>query len=105
MLSAEELRAVFDGFTYRPGWQFVVVDDRWEGLSTSPSAPTSTTPTGLAKRSRSTSCRRSRRSDDEQQVKDWLAWRLQRIEVHESREWLRYRGERVNSPHDGVERT
>lgn len=29
----------------------------------------------------------------------WLAWRLQEVEVHESKEWLRYRGELVDDPH------
>lgn len=98
MLGIDDLRQVFAEFTYRPGWTFTVVEDRFEGLhlhidytmenSYRPEEPFTANVISPLPPMR-----------DVEAVKDWLLWRLCRIEVHEACEWLRFDGELIRDPH------
>jgi hypothetical protein len=110
-LTAEQVNTILDQRAYRPGWQFraytgettraVIV----EVLATVPDSyrPGLSVPLEVY-------CPVPAYVDDELAFDKWLAWRLQRLEVHESQEWYRRPGRDqpmvpVFNPHrDGADR-
>lgn len=104
MLTHAQVANAFARFTYKPGWEFVVVWTPYEG-------------THLHIRCRlENAYRPGEMTDlqiesplppfaDETAIEEWLIWRLSRIETHEVREWLKRDGEAIRNPHDGVVRT
>lgn len=101
MPSAADIQAILNDVSYRPGWRFRAVD----------------TPEGVLVRIDATlpDSRNPGRMVDigidsvldpfvlwagRDELLRWLAWRLQRVEIHESQEWFRYRGELHQDPHE-----
>lgn len=101
-MTAEEIRRQLAGYTYRPGWTFELVEGHCEGLQVrivgtvedayhpgrlidlgiNDWLPPVCTPEDLDR---------------------WLAYRLQRVEIHEEREWLRRDGRHIDDPHAEVQ--
>lgn len=105
-LNGVELAEEIAKFSYRPGWLIEYFEDPSEGhcvyiTMRLPDAndPTGQTMTSLRVRSNLPPIRR----EDREYLKIWVWWRLDLIERHECREFLRYNGERVSDPHDPVE--
>lgn len=97
-MSVEQMQAVLDQVTYKPGWKFTVYQGEWEGphvvITTQViDAYDPTQSTVLDVHSSLPPMR------DEDQLMEWLAWRLGRIEVHEMREFLKFDGQPVFDPH------
>lgn len=98
MLTSRDIEGVLAQVEYRPGWAFTVkgghpegtqlniraeVEDAYNrGMMVTLSIDTFIPP-----------CPRPR------DFLRWLAWRLERIEIHESQEWFRWRGQIVRDPH------
>lgn len=98
MLTTAEIQAVLGDITYRPGWTFTLQEGQPEGPHlfivgpvVNSYQPHDTIDLGIR-----SPLPPFRTVDD---LLLWLAWRLRRIEDHESREWFRYRGEVVDDPH------
>lgn len=103
-LRLPELEEIFAKVTYKPGWNFEVRPTDFEGAhlhiwATIEDAYHPGRQNTLHIESPLPPMR------DEDEVLHWLLWRLERIEIHELREWLCYNGQRRWDPHDGVERT
>lgn len=99
MLSVAELQSILDEVTYKPGWEIRVRGTDHEGaqiVMVVHEMPDSTQPgktldLGIVSYLPP--------MQDEQALLNWLAWRIERIENHEVREWLKLRGETVFDPH------
>jgi hypothetical protein len=98
MLPLEDIRAHLGRITYRPGWTFEAYEDEHEGYKLRILAPVEN------------SYRPGETVDlgidsflppleTTHELETWLAWRLRRIESHESREWLRRDGQLISDPH------
>ena len=99
-MTVAEMQAVVARIAYRPGWSIAVEEHEHEGahiriVCTVEDSyhPGSTIDLGI------TSAIPPMRS--EEQLVDWMLWRLKRIEEHEVREWLRFDGEVWSDPHAG----
>jgi hypothetical protein len=103
-LTVPELQAVFDRAAYKPGWKFTVFDSLFEGphLHIECRIENAYTPGKMADLCIESPLPPMKTDED---VLAWLFWRLQRIEIHEVREWLLFDGQRRFDPHDGVDRT
>lgn len=103
-LSFYSLKEAIAKFSYKPGWTFTVYEDPYEGshIQIAVSTPDAFHP----------------EQDvvldihsplppmfDDRQLKAWMLWRLLRIETHECREWLRFKGEQIINPHVSGPRT
>lgn len=98
MLTGAEVAEVVADLTYKPQWAFEVYEDRFEGLHVAIRTELEDAfhpgqPVVLNIRSPLPPFR------DVEAVLDWFLWRLARIEVHEVREWTRWRGTQVSNPH------
>jgi len=98
VLTTAEVAEHLATLTYRPGWSLTVYDGRWEGqhLVITAEVVDSYHPgqtTLLDVHSMLPPMR------DGQALDEWLAWRLQRLECHESREFLRRDGRPIHDPH------
>jgi hypothetical protein len=98
MLSTQQIVAHLQRVTYKPGWDVRVYDGRWEGqhVVIRTVVPDSTQPgrtTVLDVHSMLPPVR------DTDQLNEWLAWRLGRLEVHEMREFLKHDGVVLFDPH------
>lgn len=98
MLTVAEMRAVLAEVSYRPGWTFSLEEGAPEGphvfiVATVVNSyrPDETVDLGIR------SPLPPFRTVDDMLL--WLAWRLRRVEDHESREWFRYGGGLVDDPH------
>lgn len=101
-LSLTELQDEVDQFSYRPGWSLDVFADPWEGpcLYVVANVENGYDPDQVIElRVRSAIPPIPSRG----YFAIWLQWRLQQIELHESREYLRRDGRPVFDPHDPVE--
>lgn len=100
MLTVEHLQSILDEITYRPGWELQVKDDPHEGPYLRVIVPTKNSydeDADLDLGINSYLSPNDRR--DERAFIDFLIWRLERIESHEAREWLRRRGKAIFDPH------
>lgn len=98
MLTPAQLRVILSNISYRPNWEFSLIEGDPEGpkLRILATVENSYQPGKMLDLGISTyipPCR------DEQAFLDFLAYRLGRVEIHEAREWLRYKGELVDDPH------
>lgn len=102
--TVDDLRRFFARVAYRPGWRFTVKEDPFEGphLHIDCQLEDAYHPGHMVTLNIISPL--PPMSSDEQVI-EWLRWRLTRIETHEVREWLRLDGERIYNPHDGIERT
>lgn len=101
-LSLEEIRDELAHYSYRPGWRLGVFADPWEGpvfrlVAEVPDAFHPDQTVQLRINSRMPPMRSGH------DLAIWLSWRLQQVEIHESREWLRRDGEQPFDPHDPPE--
>jgi hypothetical protein len=103
-LSYDELRLELENFSYRPGWDLSVFMDPWEGpclyvVADVANAYSSGETTELRIRSNIPPIQ------SVAYFAMWLQWRLQLIELHESREYFRHRadGRPVFDPHQVIE--
>lgn len=103
-LTPAHVEAVFEEFTYLPGWRFVLQHDPHEGLFVRIQATVEN------------SYQPGKTTDldiisplpffrTERDVELWLSWRLARIATHESREFLKRNGKVVSDPHAEPPRT
>lgn len=90
MLSPTDIRALVDGIEYRPGWTFEVYETEAQGWWIAINAevqdayePTRDVPLRIK------SPLPPFRHDLD--FLAWLRWRVERIEVHECHEWLRWK--------------
>lgn len=98
MLTTGEIRAHLERLTYKPGWTLDVYDGRWEGqhvvirteVPDTYSADQSVT---LDVHSMLPPMR------DTTALEEWIAWRLQRLEIHEMREFFKRDGHPIFDPH------
>jgi hypothetical protein len=97
-MTTAEIREHLAGLTYKPGWAWTLEEDEWEGpyvrfLVDVPDAyaPTETVTLGINSWLPPV--------DTREQLDKWLAWRIARIEIHESLEFLRREGRPVFDPH------
>lgn len=98
MLSVASIEQILAEVSYRPGWTFSVFETEFEGPHVRIEAPVvngyrdgETVDLGINSPLPPFA--------SEAELLRWLSWRLRRIEAHESREFLRYRGELVSDPH------
>jgi hypothetical protein len=98
MLSTEQVNAELARLTYRPHWSFRAYEDQWEGQKVRIVAevPDSCDPAGTVTLGIDSFLPPM---SDEWDVRRWLAWRLQRIEIHESLEFLKLDGAPIWDPH------
>lgn len=102
-LSDADVATVLASVTYRPGWSFGLIRDPHEGLQVrivARGVPNSYRPDETIDLGITSWLPPQRTAED---LLDWLLWRLQRIESHECREWLRHDGELVSDPHEGTD--
>jgi hypothetical protein len=97
-LTTAELDDLLVAVTYMRGWSVHVYDGRHEGqhvviTATVPDAYDLTKTVTLDVHSMLPPMR------DRAMFFDWLAWRLKRIAIHESREWFRVNGQVYDDPH------
>lgn len=98
MLTTAELQDIAGHVTYRPGWSIRVRDGRYEGqhvviTTVVPDAYDPARQVELDVHSPLPPMR------DRTAFLDWLLWRVQRVESHEAREWLRVDGQCWSDPH------
>lgn len=97
MLSTIEILDELEHLSYKPGWTFHIYDGVWEGqhfvIRTEVLDASIAATTTLDIHSMLPPCA------DLQAFHRWLAWRLQRIETHEMREFLRRDGTPLFDPH------
>lgn len=90
--------------TYRPGWTIVAYSDPWEGviIRIVGSVENSYDPGHFIDLGVVSYLPPVQTVDE---LSQWLAWRLGRIENHEMREWLKCDGKPIYDPHaeDGAE--
>lgn len=103
LMTTGDLSREIAEFTYRPGWRLSVYEDAHLGpmLRIVASVPDGYHPeqvTDLGISSRIPPCARL----GPRRFGEWLLWRLEETEIHECREFLRYRGELVSDPHKDV---
>lgn len=101
-LSHLQLAAQINSYTYKPGWQLSVFHDVWEGsvlriVADLPDAYHSSQTVQLRVNSRIPPMRSDLDFDH------YVLWRLDQIERHECREWLRRNGKPLYDPHDPIE--
>jgi hypothetical protein len=98
MLSTEQVNAELARLTYKPSFTFRAYDDAWEGQKVRIvcTVPDSTNPGETVDLGVDSFLPPM---DDEWDVRRWLAWRLQRIEIHESLEFLKLDGAPIWDPH------
>ncbi|MCW2898474.1 MAG: hypothetical protein JWO67_739 [Streptosporangiaceae bacterium] len=98
MLTTSEIQAELARVTYRQGWTFSIYQDDWEGPHLLVTAPV---PNAYQPGQTITLGIRSPLPPipDADYLHLWLAWRLGRIESHESREMLRIDGIAPFDPH------
>src|SRR4051812_32339565 len=97
-----QLTARISSYTYKPGWQLSVYLDPWEGsvLRVVPDVPDAYHP------SQTIQLRITSRIPPMVSGPDfdhYVLWRLDQIERHECREWLRRGGKPLYDPHDPIE--
>lgn len=99
MLSTDQINAELARISYRPGWSFTAFDDQWEGTKiriVAKGIPDSYNPGETIDLGIDSFlppiC-------DEWNLRRWLAWRIQRIEIHEMREFFRLDGRVLWDPH------
>jgi hypothetical protein len=103
-LELDDLRRIFAGFSYRPGWAFFVWLHPQEGLHVTIEADVDNAyDPGASVHLNIHSPLPPFRN--EQAVEDWLLWRLTRIETHEASEFLRRDGRQIRNPHDEPAKT
>lgn len=100
MLTTDDLRAILAATSYRPGWRLSIHENPWEGpylrvVATLDDAYSPGTPIDIGV----TSYPSPNDLANPAAFDRWLAWRLGRIESHESREWLRRDGRALYDPH------
>src|SRR5215216_4643626 len=98
MLNAERMRKVLANVTYRDGWTFTL-EERDEGPVVRILAPVDD-----SRNEGGTVLGIDAWPSPNDRLQNvaflrFLAWRLHRVEHHESREYLRYKGELWNDPH------
>lgn len=100
-LNFEQVKAVIDRASYRPGWTFTL-----HGALPVPSAPFMTVDGPIIDAEDFTKETRvgwrvavPMDFQSEKEVMEWLAYCVQRVEIHESREFLKLDGQTWDSPH------
>ena len=98
MLSVPEIQEHLAAITYKPGWTIRAYMGRWEGphVVITTVVPDSYHPSETVTLDVHSMLPPMRSGDD---LDEWLAWRLARIEVHEMREFLRRDGKPIYDPH------
>lgn len=101
MLSTQDINALLAQVEYRPGWR-IKAFDCWEGVMVRITAdvpnaynPSETVTLGVNSYVDPGSLA------SEADFVTWLSWRLRRMEIHESMEWLRWKvtGGPIFDPH------
>lgn len=97
-MTAEQVRRQMASYTYRPRWTFELIEGHCEGLQTRMVGPVEDSyhPGRTIDLGINDWLPPLATPDD---LDRWMAYRCQRIEIHESREWLRRNGVLVNDPH------
>lgn len=98
-LTLAEIQAALNAVTYRPGWTFTAAEDpfgeghtvRLEGPVPNAYRPDETVVLGINSYLPPI--------PDAAYLDRWLLWRLQRVEAHETREWLQRDGRPIFDPH------
>lgn len=98
MLSRKDIEDLLVDITYKPGWSFKTAEVPFEGLALLSWGPTIDSkpphePTLLASFSNLPPF------NAKEDFFSWLQWRLNNVESHEAREWLKYKGEVIYNPH------
>jgi hypothetical protein len=99
MLTVSDMAAVLGRMSYKSGWRFEVYEGRHEGPHLRIAAeniPDAYEPGVMARFDVHSSVPPMR---DEDAFLDWLLWRLQRIEIHECREFMKLDGKPYSNPH------
>jgi hypothetical protein len=103
MLSTAELQAHLERLTYRRGWFLRIYEGRFEGhhIVIQAELEDSFNPGRMVVLDVHSMLPPMRDTD---QLEEWIAWRLARMEVHECREWLKRDGAPIFDPHaEGAE--
>jgi hypothetical protein len=101
-LTCDELAAELKRFEYKPGWDLSIFTDVWEGpvfrvTTYVPDAYHPENNVQLRINSRIPPMASAR------EFRHFVLWRLDQIERHECREWLRFDGKPLYDPHDPIE--
>lgn len=109
MLTIDALRTELARITYKPGWRLILFPHPWEGiwLSIRAELPDADWPTRTTVLNINTAVPPI---PNTAYFREWLAYRLSRVEIHELREHLRLDGVKLydphaadaNDPHDGL---
>jgi hypothetical protein len=97
MLNAHDISTHLATLTYKPGWTWELEQDPWEGhrirfLVDVPDAYSNDHVTlGISSWLPP--------MQTTEQLDLWMAWRIQRIESHEAREFLKRNGQPIFDPH------
>jgi hypothetical protein len=99
-MTRDDVRSVLAQVTYRPGWEFRIAEDPYEGLAVWVVAPVensyqpgTTTDLGIE-----TFVPLASLAGPEQFL-EWLLARLVRLETHEAMEWFKVNGKPFRDPH------
>lgn len=98
MLTIDALRSALKRVTYRPGWRFILYQSEHEGIwmSVKAEVPDAANPSKTTVVNVRTAVPPI---PHEAYFWTWLAYRLKRIESHESREYLKVDGKPLDDPH------
>ncbi len=97
MMTTEQIAAHLKRISYKPGWELEVYDGRWEGQHLVVHVPVQDSFTGEPTTLEVHSVLPPMRDADG--LEEWVAWRLGRIELHETREFLKRDGKVIFNPH------
>lgn len=104
MLTIDQIKEHLRLITYRPGWTIEAYQGSWEGIHiriVAPKVEDSYNPGEFVDLGITSHLPPMQNFH---QLETWLAWRLNRIETHEMREWLKFGGVPIFNPHsDGAE--
>lgn len=95
-MNLDEVRAAVEKVTYKPGWSFEVRTDSHEGMYLRILAPVPDDPQQEKTLGINTYLPPFTGTEE---LARWILWRVERIEVHEARELLRFDGKQVSNPH------
>lgn len=101
VITVDHMRAILEEITYRPGWTMAIKEDQHEGPYLRVIAPTKNSYDESADLDLGINSYLSPNDRaDERAFVNFLIWRLERIESHEAREWLKRNGKAIFDPHE-----
>jgi hypothetical protein len=98
MLTIDDITDELTHLTYKPGWKLIAYQSQHEGiwLSILAEVPDAAWPTRTTVLNIRTAIPPI---PSREYLREWLLWRILRVESHECREFLRHDGQPLDDPH------